>query len=228
MPFEKALKGKITFGGEYQYFNSPITVYGNTYGMKDTVQTDDKLNSNLLLFFAQAEFDLPHQFYLTLGASANFLKYGFTTLYPIPDIEQRRNFDPKFLPALHCLKKFNSISIYCSVSRGFSPPSLAEVRPSAGTYNNDLNPERGISYEIGFRGNLAKRQLHYELSAYQFKLDETIVIQRTADGAEYFRECWGDVSARTRSKSFLDSCPKVRISHRFYPVVELHLQPLPF
>jgi iron complex outermembrane recepter protein len=183
---EKSIKSKITFGGEYQYFNSPITVYGNTYGVKDTVQTDDKLKSNLFLFFGQAEFDLPHQFYLTLGASATFLKYGFTTLYPIPDIEQNRNFDPEISPRIALLKKFNSISIYGSVSRGFSPPSLAEVRPSAGTYNNGLNPERGINYEIGFRGNLAKRQIHYELSAYQFKLDETIVIQRTADGAEYF------------------------------------------
>jgi iron complex outermembrane receptor protein len=193
--FEKSIKSKITFGGEYQYFNSPITVYGNTYGIKDTVQTDDKLKSNLLLFFAQAEFDLPHQFYLTLGASANFLKYGFTTLYPVPDIEQTRNFDPEFSPRIALLKKFNSISIYGSVSRGFSPPSLAEVRPSAGTYNNDLNPERGINYEIGFRGNLAKRQVQYELSAYQFKLNETIVIQRTADGAEYFVNA-GETSQR--------------------------------
>jgi len=199
--FEKSLKGKVTLGGEYQYFNSPITVYGNSYGMKDTVQTDDKLKSNLLLFFAQAEFDLPHQFYLTLGASANFLKYGFTTLYPVPDIEQTRNFDPEISPRIALLKKFHSISIYGSVSRGFSPPSLAEVRPSAGTYNNDLNPERGINYEIGFRGNLVKRQLLYELSAYQFKLDETIVIQRTADGAEYFVNA-GETSQRGLEAKF--------------------------
>jgi iron complex outermembrane recepter protein len=183
--FERSLKGKVTLGGEYQYFSSPIAVYGNSYGVRDTVQTDDKLKSNLLLFFAQAEFDLPHQFYLTLGASANFLKYGFTTLYPTPDIQQARDFDPEISPRIALLKKFHSISVYTSVSQGFSPPSLAEVRPSAGTYNNDLNPERGINFEIGLRGSVAK-QLHYDLTAYQFKLDETIVIQRTSDGAEYF------------------------------------------
>jgi iron complex outermembrane receptor protein len=184
--FEKALKGKVTLGGEYQYFNSPITVYGNSYGVRDTVQTDDKLRSNLLLFFAQAELDLGHQFFLTLGASANFLKYGFTTLYPVAGIRQTRNFDPEISPRVALLKKIHSVSVYGSVSQGFSPPSLAEVRPSAGTYNNDLNPERGVNYELGFRGSFAKHQLHYDLSGYQFKLDETIVIQRTADGAEYF------------------------------------------
>ena len=60
------------------------------------------------------------------------------------------------------------------------------MRPSAGAYNNDLNPERGINYEFGLRGSVAKQQLHYDVSVYQFKLDETIVIQRTSDGAEYF------------------------------------------
>lgn len=184
--FEKALSGKITIGGEYQYFNSPITVYGNTYGVIDTVQTDDKLKSSLFLFFGQAELNLGHDFYLTVGASANFLKYKFSTLQPPPSIKQNRTFDPVLSPRVALLKKFNLVSVYASVSQGFSPPSLAEVRPSAGTYNNDLNSERGLNYEMGFRGNLAKGQLRYDISAYDFRLDETIVIQRTADGAEYF------------------------------------------
>ncbi|HEX6224714.1 MAG TPA: TonB-dependent receptor [Chryseolinea sp.] len=184
--FQKTLKGKVTLGGEYQYFKSPIAVYGNSYGVKDTVQTDDELNSDLLLFFAQAEFDLAREFYLTLGASANFLKYGFNTLYPTPDIHQTRSFDPEISPRIALLKKFGPVSVFASVSQGFSPPSLAEVRPSAGTYNNDLNPEHGVNYEAGLRGTAAKRQLQYDLSIYHFGLDETIVIQRTDDGAEYF------------------------------------------
>jgi iron complex outermembrane receptor protein len=184
--FEKALKGKITIGGEYQYFNSPLAVYGNTYGVIDTVQTDDKLKSRLFLFFGQAELNLGSDFFLTVGASANFLKYKFTTLQPPPSIKQNREFDPVLSPRLALLKKFNLVSVYGSISQGFSPPSLAEVRPSAGTYNNDLNSERGLNYELGFRGSLAKGQLHYDISAYDFRLDETIVIQRTSDGAEYF------------------------------------------
>ena len=63
---------------------------------------------------------------------------------------------------------------------------MAEVRPSTGAYNNTLNPERGISYELGLRGGFWKQQLLFDVNAYDFELDETIVIQRTADGAEYF------------------------------------------
>lgn len=181
-------KGKITFGGEYQYFFSPVKVYDNNFGeVGSTIQSDDELTSRQLLLFVQADVDLPRNFYLTLGGSTNFLKYDFSTLLVTPTIEQQRKFDPVFSPRVALLKKLTStISIYGSVSKGFSPPSLAEVRPSAGTYNNTLKPERGMSYELGLRGSACKQQLQFDLTAYDFQLDETIVIQRTADGAEYF------------------------------------------
>lgn len=180
-------KGKITFGGEYQYFFSPLDVYNNNAGEPGTVQTRDELKSQQLLLFLQADIDLPKNFYITLGGSSNFLKYNFASVLVSPAIEQQRKFDPVFSPRIALLKKLNnSLSIYGSVSKGFSPPSLAEVRPSAGSYNNSLNPERGISYELGFRGGLWKQQLLFDINGYDFELDETIVIQRTPDGADYF------------------------------------------
>jgi iron complex outermembrane receptor protein len=180
-------KGKITFGGEYQYFFSPLDVYNNNAGEPGTVQTMDELKSRQLLLFLQADIDLPKDFYLTVGGSENFLKYDFASVLVSPAVEQHREFDPEFSPRIALLKKLNNaISIYGSVSKGFSPPSLAEVRPSAGAYNNSLNPERGISYELGLRGGFWKQQLLFDVNAYDFELDETIVIQRTLDGAEYF------------------------------------------
>lgn len=196
--FEKETwKGKITFGGEYQYFFSPVKVYDNVAGeIGPNKQSDDELTSRQLLLFTQADIDLPKNFYVTLGASANFLRYNFSTLLAVPAVEQQRNFDPVFSPRLAILKKLTTtISLYGSVSKGFSPPSLAEVRPSAGAYNNTLKPERGLSYELGVRGSVLKQQLLFDLTAYDFKLDETIVIQRTTDGAEYFVNA-GETSQR--------------------------------
>jgi iron complex outermembrane receptor protein len=147
----------------------------------------DELKSRQLLLFLQADIDLPKNFYITLGGSSNFLKYDFASVLVSPAVEQQRKFDPVFSPRIAVLKKLNnSLSVYGSVSKGFSPPSLAEVRPSAGSYNNSLNPERGISYELGFRGGLWKQQLLFDINGYDFELEETIVIQRTPDGAEYF------------------------------------------
>lgn len=181
-------KGKITFGAEYQYFFSPVKVYDNNLGDVGTnIQANDELASRQLLVFAQAELDLPKDFYLTIGASENFLNYDFSALLENPSIAQHRKFSPVFSPRIALLKKLGSaVSLYGSFSKGFSPPSLAEVRPSTGAYNNSLNPERGTSYELGLRGSALNKKLLLEFTVYDFQLDETIVIQRAPDGADYF------------------------------------------
>lgn len=180
------LKGKFTFGGEFQYFYSPVEVYGNNQGVPaSTIQSIDTLTSRAILGFAQVELDLPHQFYLTVGGSSNFLKYHFERSAPSIAIQDRK-FDSQLSPRVALLKKINpNLSLYSNISYGFSPPTFAEVRPSTGNFNNDLNPERGISYELGVRGSAFQR-LSFDLTAYNFQLMETIVIQRTPDGAEYF------------------------------------------
>lgn len=182
-----AVKGKLTFGAEYQFFFSPVKVYTNVEGDRGIIQSDDELKSRQLLGFAQVDLDLPEDFFVTIGVSSNFLKYDFLAKLTSPSIAQERKFDPVLSPRIAALKKLGQqISIYTSVSKGFSPPSLAEVRPSAGTYNNTLKAERGLSYELGLRGNAIGQQLVFDISGYDFRLDETIVIQRTVDGAEYF------------------------------------------
>jgi iron complex outermembrane receptor protein len=184
--FEKSTwKGKLTLGGEFQHFYSPLADYANLQGTQGIIQTDDRLYSTFFLLFAQAEIDLPKDFYLTLGGSGNFLKYKFNRVSVTPSLAQERNFDPVLSPRIALLKKINDrFSVYGSISKGFSPPSLAEVRPSTGNYNNSLNPEKGISYEIGFRGN-GWDQFSWDLAAYNFELDETIVVQQV-NNADYF------------------------------------------
>jgi iron complex outermembrane receptor protein len=178
---------KLTFGGEYQYFNSSVVNYDNIFGTQGALQADDKLGSTQGLFFTQVDFNLPLDFFLTLGASSNFLQYRFERLSDTQPSSQTRNFDPVFSPRIALLKKLNSaISVYASYSQGFSTPTLAEVRPSTNTFNNSLNAEKGKNLEIGVKGTTLSNQLAFELVAYQFKLDQAIVIQRTADGADFY------------------------------------------
>ncbi|HTE30094.1 MAG TPA: TonB-dependent receptor [Chryseolinea sp.] len=192
---QNSWKGKITFGGEYQYFFSPVQVYTNSNGDPGNIQSDDELKSKQLLLFAQAEFELPRDFFVTIGGSGTYLKYDYLAKLPAP-VQQERKFDPVFSPRVAVLKKFGpNVSVFASLSKGFSPPSLAEVRPSAGTYNNSLKPERGISYEAGLRGGIFRQQVTFDMAVYDFELDETIVIQRTADGAEFFVNA-GETSQR--------------------------------
>lgn len=180
------MKGKITFGAEYQNFYSTLTDYDNLQGTKGNVQTDDQLKSELFLLFGQADLELPANFFLTLGGSENFNTYNFVRVSEIPAVEQNRRFDPVFSPRIALLKKFSdSFSVYGNISSGFSPPSLAEVRPSTSTFNNSLNAEMGTSYELGIKGRLLN-QLLFTLAAYTFDLRNAIVIQQDITGADYF------------------------------------------
>ncbi|MEJ1236774.1 TonB-dependent receptor [Chryseolinea sp. T2] len=180
------VKGKITMGVEYQYFFSPVKISTNDGGSAGVLQSDDELRSKQLLLFSQADLELPSEFFLTLGLSYNKLTYDFLAKSVSPEIDQHRSFTPQLSPRVALLKKFgDDLSVYGSVSSGFSPPSLAEVRPSTGAYNNLLNPEHGLNYEAGLRGSLLNH-LSFDAAFFIFKLDETIVIQRADDGAEYF------------------------------------------
>lgn len=178
---------KFSFGGEYQHFKSPITVYDNDgNGNPADLQVSDEVSSNLGLFFAQGDFQLPGNIFFTAGASINFLTYDFTRLRPSPIIEQERNFAVVFSPRVALLKKFSeSASIFASYSSGFSPPSLAEVRPSTNTFTKTLKAERGNNLEMGTRGNFGGR-LRYDVVLYDFGLRNTIVVQRNPEGADYF------------------------------------------
>jgi iron complex outermembrane receptor protein len=84
-------------------------------------------------------------------------------------------------------------NLVVKVVHGYSPPSLGEIRPSTGIINRSLRAEKGWNKEVSWRGK--SKFLQWNLSVYQFDLNETIVIRRAADGSEYF-----DNVGRTRQQ----------------------------
>ncbi len=174
----------ITFGIEGQLFYSPFFVYQNMTGTKGSKTFTDDLQSQQGLIFLQTELPLPFEFALTAGASVNFLRYEFNRLFPESD-QRSMAFAAEFSPRIALLRKINkNVSAFASVSRGFSPPTLAEVRPSTEVFNKNLEAETGINTEVGLR--VSYTRFNVDLTAYDFGLRNTIVIQRVEDGAEYF------------------------------------------
>lgn len=184
---KEQVKGKLTGGAEFQNFKSSIDVYGNNFGVRDTAQTKDKLTSQLMLAFLQAELDLPLNFFLTLGGSFNFSEYIFQRTYPSL-VDESRKLDPAFSPRLALLSKVTpGISIYTSISRGFSPPSIAELYPSRGIFDKTIQAEQGINLEVGIRGEGPKNSVSFDITGYYFRLKDALVVRRnTPDEGEYF------------------------------------------
>jgi iron complex outermembrane receptor protein len=181
-----SVSSEWTFGGEYQQLFTVDKVYGNRLGNPDTLQLDAEINTRQFILFSQLELDLPANFFLTLGGSLNRLRYrhqDFTN--PITNFLQTREFNPVVSPRVALLKKLTEkLSAHGSVSFGFSPPTLTEILPSEGTFNQDLDAEQGINYELGFRGNL--QRLFFDVTAYSLRLSQTIVRRSNVAGAEFF------------------------------------------
>lgn len=179
--------GKLDFGAEFQYGFSSIGVYDNNQGQSGAIQNDDEITSTTAFVFSQIEFFLPHDFFLTAGGSVNVFDVQYQRLSDVPPFSRHRDFDPVFSPRLALLKKINeNISVHASVSKGFSPPTVAELYPSTSTFNDNINPEKGTNFELGIRGSLVRNSLVFDITGYDFRLDETIVVRRTDDDADYF------------------------------------------
>ncbi|HEY8513034.1 MAG TPA: TonB-dependent receptor [Cyclobacteriaceae bacterium] len=180
-------RGKLDFGAEFQHGFSSIGVYDNNQGLSGAIQNDDEITSSTAFVFSQIEFFLPYDFFLTVGGSVNLVDVRYQRLSDVPPFSRHRDFDPVLSPRVALLKKINeNISVHTSVSKGFSPPTVAELYPSTSTFNDQINPEEGTNFELGFRGSLIRNSLMFDIVGYDFRLDETIVVRRTDDDADYF------------------------------------------
>jgi iron complex outermembrane receptor protein len=176
----------FSFGGEFQRGFSPIKTYSNKGGKIDTLQTDNEISSTTALIFSQAEIILPRKFFLTIGGSLNFYNIRFQELSASPTVDEVRTFKPVLSPRIALLKKINSsLSMYASIGQGFSPPTSAELFPSAAIFNSTLNPEKGNNIEAGFRGAIT-HSLNVDVVGYIFSLKDAITTRRNEDGGEYF------------------------------------------
>jgi iron complex outermembrane receptor protein len=178
---------RLVGGGEYQRSFTATINYGNQGGRRDTLQTNDEITTGQSILFGQAELELPYGFTATAGLSYNQLRYRFIRLSDVPSDLQSRRFQPVLSPRFALLKKLSEdLAARGSISFGFSPPSLGELRPSAGFFSTDLNPERGINYEVGLRGDALNDRFTFDIAVFSLQLSQTIVRRTLGNGAEYF------------------------------------------
>lgn len=174
----------VDAGAEFQEGYTTVSIFKNAGGNADSLRTYDEINNRQSFMFAQAVFD-NKDWTFTAGASLNFLRVRFERFAPASLGKQLRRYTNQVAPRLAVLKKFKQINVYTSIAKGFSPPTTAELVPTGGTVNLDLNAERGINYDIGIKGMVWKN-LYIDINAFVFSLQNTIVQRRTAGGGDYF------------------------------------------
>ncbi|MEO6540065.1 MAG: TonB-dependent receptor, partial [Ferruginibacter sp.] len=125
---------KIQFvtGAELQkgFFNTQVSK--NKNGNADTLQTNDDIEYFTGSIFAQGDLNIKNNWIITAGASINRSKVDFTRLSKYPVVHQGRTYKNEISPRLALQKKLKNSAIFASISKGFSPPAIAELLPSTG------------------------------------------------------------------------------------------------
>ena len=195
LSYRTALAGRVLRlqgGGEFQASFTDGRSYQNNAGTPGILRYNDEITTTTGFSFAQADYELPADFLLTVAASYNRLHYRIervSNALTKPNAYRfARDFQPEISPRVALLKEFSpSLSVYGSVSTGFSPPTTDEIRTSDGSLNGDLQAERGTSYEVGTRGNFFNNRLLYEVNIFDFELRQTVVSSTTDQGIVVFR-----------------------------------------
>ncbi len=177
---------QIDAGSEFQqgYFNTQVSK--NKNGNPDTLITNDDINYTAYSFFLQGDWSR-NDWFINTGVSLNKTVVSFSRLSNYPVIKQQRSYQGELAPRLSIRKNFTGgFAIKGTVSRGFSPPTVAELLPSTGVISTDLEAEYGWNYETTASHMLFKGKLQLEATGFYFNLNKALVQRRDLSGADYF------------------------------------------
>jgi iron complex outermembrane recepter protein len=178
---------QLVAGAELQegFFNTQVAK--NKNGNPDTLQTNDDIRNSTYSIFAQADAAIANSWIITAGASINKLNVQFTRLSSYPVLQQRRKYQNEISPRLALQKKWgNRHTVFGSVSKGFSPPTMPELLPSTGVISTFLEAEEGVNYELGGKMFFLNNQLRLEATAFYFKLQQALTARRDSSNADYY------------------------------------------
>ncbi len=179
-------------GAEWLSNHSAINDFGNRAGAADTVQFKDDVFAKQWFAFSQAQYVINDRWNFTAGLSLNNQSYRYKRITDPTSVYARKSISMILTPRIAVLYRVTkNISLYTLAAKGFSPPALAEVRPSDGNYYGDLNAEYGWNFETGVKGELLGQRLQFDIAAYFFSLQNAIVRRNNAAGAEYFVNAGG-------------------------------------
>ncbi|MGN8072706.1 TonB-dependent receptor [Mucilaginibacter sp. SG564] len=184
---------KVNLGMEWQQTNSVISNYGNKGGVKDTTQTSDYIHTNQHFIFARYSADIYKRLHLEAALSLNWYGYDFKNIYPLAQTSfTNRDFKPQLMPRLALSYQVTGNFIWrASVSRGYSTPTTAEVRPTDNIVNTALQAQTGWNYETGFRLRNQDETMFLDVSAFYYRISNAIVRRVNADETEHYINAGG-------------------------------------
>lgn len=183
---------KLNLGVESMQTATDFDNYANNSSLRGALTVSDKLKANSNFAFVHFTADLFDKWLFELSASANLYGYGYESLFPVAIAKKTNNFDVQLMPRAALSYLIDPrLSLRASVSKGYSPPTLSEVRASDNVINVDLQPEHGWNYETGLKYQTLNNRLFVDVTGFYYNLKNAIVIRTNDGGADYFVNAGG-------------------------------------
>jgi len=182
------IQWKWHLGLEGQKGWQDIETFQNNGGTQGAQIAQDVLKINQLFYFSRLTTTLGKRLVAETALSLNTYRYTYAGWAA----EGNRQLAAQWMPrlALSYLAA-PGFSLRATLSRGYSPPGLAEVRASDNRINNTLEAETGWNREAGLRIGLWQNRLQLDASVFRYHLRQAIVRRLDDNGAEYFVNAGG-------------------------------------
>lgn len=188
--FTGKLLEKLTFLAGAEYFRDGFTsrnlenLYQENNGngsLAGEKFAESKQRRQMINAFAQLRWQILKKLEFQGGLNVNKTSFELDDLLPDASA-QHYDYDGFLAPNASVLYLPNrKITVYASVSRGFSMPAIEETLLPDGSINPDIKPETGINFEIGSRWQLLNRKLFVETAVYQMDISNLLVARRVGD-----------------------------------------------
>lgn len=189
---DKSLNWKWNAGLELQGTNADIENYNNNKGVRGNTQAQDDIKSRQFFYFTRFSANLGEKLTAEIAASFNYYRYEFDKNIKTPTSYSVRKFEPQLMPRFALSYQINEgTALRTSVSRGYSNPTIAEVRASDNKINNTLQSETGWNYEGGIRMRNRTDRFWLDASLFNYRLESAIVRRVNADDTEFYLNAGG-------------------------------------
>lgn len=175
-------------GAESYWGSNDKKNYQNNGGVHGEMLDEDNLDNFQLNVFYRAMLHMWDRWTIeaALGYNKNNIRYE--EIYPL--VENARGkigFDGIWMPRIASSFQINSdFALRASVAKGYSTPTIEEIRPSDRIINTDLRAEIGTNVEAGLRYTHPSQRLLLDLAAYRYAMDDGIVRQLNTLGEDYY------------------------------------------
>ena len=183
----------FTFGGEVFKDTYKVKTFENLYqnfpegngSVSGEELSNFKENRTYYNLFLESDYEISSKTTFSVGLNLNQTSYDLEDNFMVSQNNPDQSGDFKFNAILSPKVGLSyvisdNMSVFSSISHGFSPISLAETLLPDGQINIDLKPETGWNFEMGSRGSFLQNKLNYAISLYRLHIKNLVVSRRTA------------------------------------------------